>query len=171
MRKPGLLKYASLTVLIVWITQAIGAHTSLLFGNYDFGTGLVPLLFDTPLCIGFIWLAILLSSWALAERITFLNFDKMNVMRKSLIIGLFMTIMDFFLEPVASVQNFWRFSSNFTPLENYLTWFVIGSLLALLGFKMDALKRKMPRVLFHSWFAMIIYFELVYLAKEFMPGI
>jgi putative membrane protein len=75
-----------------------------------------------------------------------------------------MVIFDFFLEPAAIELNFWNWAAVQVPWQNYLGWFILGSLFTYTGLHLNVLNTGYPRHLYHAYFSQLIYFLLI-LAK------
>lgn len=100
--------------------EILGVATGFPFGNYSYGEALGPKLAGVPLVIGLNW-------WLLAY--SGLNVSKGFRMNKWIIISLaalFMLVVDILIEQVAHKLDFWYWSNNEIPLENYLSWFAVG---------------------------------------------
>lgn len=107
-----------LIFVIGYSVEAIGVATGLLFGNYFYGNLFGFKIFETPLLIGVNWLFLSLSAYGFVQYFTKNPFF--------LIIGaaLLMTVLDFFIEPVAMKLGFWSWENNVIPFQNYLMWFI-----------------------------------------------
>lgn len=138
-----------------WIIELIGIKTGLVFGAYKYGDGLNPKLFDVPISIGLAWIMILLSSVALTYRVR-INFK--SAWKRALVTGLFMLVFDFFMEPTAMLMNYWEWQFGIVNPMNYLAWFVIGTMLAKIGYESNLFMIKTPRIVFHAYFAQLIFF-------------
>ena len=116
----------SLTFLVTFLLEAIGVKTGLIFGNYSYGNVLGPKLLSVPLLIGVNWALIILGATIIAASIT-----KNKIILPSLA-GFLAVTFDFVLEPVALGLNYWSWEGGNIPIQNYLAWFVIGTLSAIL---------------------------------------
>ena len=116
----------SLTLLVTFLLEAIGVKTGLIFGNYSYGNVLGPKLLSVPLLIGVNWALIILGATIIAASIT-----KNKIILPSLA-GFLAVTFDFVLEPVALGLNYWSWEGGNIPIQNYLAWFVIGTLSAIL---------------------------------------
>ncbi|MGK0412899.1 MAG: putative membrane protein [Polaribacter sp.] len=107
-----------LVFLIGFSIEAIGVATGVLFGNYSYGAPFGFKLFETPILIGVNWLFLALSTHGVVQY-----FTKKGI---GLIIlpSLFMTLLDFLVEPVAMKLDFWSWENNSIPIQNYVMWFV-----------------------------------------------
>ncbi|MFM2040058.1 MAG: hypothetical protein RLZZ493_647 [Bacteroidota bacterium] len=128
-----LLSYSRLTyrlllaILVVGITgftaELIGVHTQLLFGEYHYGDNLGFKLAGIPLLIAVNWVMLSFSAIAIVVSL------RTSVLVKALLSATLMTLLDFFIEPVAINSDFWSWADGFIPMYNYVCWFVISFIL------------------------------------------
>lgn len=111
------------------IAEWIGVHTGLLFGNYVYGQNLGPLWYGVPIIIGINWVMLTIISGSIAERF------KIHWFFKALIGTLLMLILDFLIEPIAVLSDYWVWSGEI-PFSNFVGWFLIAILNQLLYFSM-----------------------------------
>lgn len=114
------LSWIIITYLITFSLEVIGVKTGLIFGEYLYGETLGLKLFDVPLIIGFNWVFVILGAISIARIIS------KNNLVVSLIAALIAVIFDFILEPVAIKLDYWQWSENIIPLQNYAAWFLIA---------------------------------------------
>lgn len=124
------LYWAVITYLITFSLEVIGVKTGIVFGSYWYGDTLGLKFLNVPLIIGFNWILVILGAIILC-----LKYIK-NPVYISLISALLATLFDFFLEPTAIKLGYWNWSSVFVPIQNYLAWFIISLLFAVLYFQM-----------------------------------
>lgn len=120
----GLLTAASvvtLTLLVEWM----GSSTNFPFGAYDYTNALQPQVAHVPVVIGFAWLMMLPSSWAVAYL---LNGQVYGGWRFIALSAFAMTAWDLFLDPQMVSWGLWvwepvgRWSYFGIPFVNYLGW-------------------------------------------------
>ena len=115
-----LLYWIIITYLITFSLEVIGVKTGLIFGEYLYGKTLGLKFFDVPLIIGFNWVFVILGAISIAIKIS----------RNSIVVSLFAAsiavLFDFILEPVAIKLDYWQWSENIIPLQNYAAWFLIA---------------------------------------------
>lgn len=109
-----------------FIIEVIGTNSGYPFGAYTYSAILGPRLFATPLMLGLLWW-VLIRSWFDISR-----YISSNLWVRSVITGLGMVTMDFFIEPVAIELNFWRWEKTEVPIENYVAWFILSVIFARL---------------------------------------
>ena len=113
------------TYLAGFAIEVIGVQTGFPFGAYAYGPVLGPKLMETPLMIGVNWFILLYGSYGIAERIG------RSVITKALLSAGFMVLIDYLIEPVAIAVNMWTWDEVNPPLENYLGWFAVAFVIAL----------------------------------------
>ena len=64
------LQVAGSILVLSWVAEVIGSHTSMPFGNYSYTDALQPQIFDVPIQIPLGWLMMLPPSWAVAQAIS-----------------------------------------------------------------------------------------------------
>ncbi|MBT8378819.1 MAG: carotenoid biosynthesis protein [Ignavibacteria bacterium] len=115
-----------ITFFLTFILEAIGVKTGLVFGDYTYGSVLGPKLFSVPVIIGINWALIILGATIISASLT------KNKFLLPLIAGLLSVTFDFILEPVAIALDYWDWEGGIVPTQNYISWFVIGTLSAVL---------------------------------------
>jgi bisanhydrobacterioruberin hydratase len=104
-----------------------GTSTGLIFGTYHYGNALGPKLAGTPLIIGLNWIITCYCSIQVAGMVLGNNESKkINPFLHARIAAIFMVLLDFLIEPVAPVLDFWYWENNSIPIQNYLAWFAFG---------------------------------------------
>ncbi len=146
-----------------FIIEFIGVKTGYIFGVYYYGDVLKPQISDVPIAIGFAWHSTLMASAGLIQKFSKINHRMISNKAKAVIVGLLMMYFDILLEPAAVALNYWSWQNSIVPIQNYIAWFVIGYLFAFVGYKTDILNNSLPKFVFHSYFAQIIYFVMIYL--------
>ena len=101
----------------------IGVNTGFPFGNYEYGSVLGPKIGNTPVLIGVNWTMLVVSVMLVARLIS------KSTLAIGLIGGLLMTGLDILIEPVAIKTGMWHWYGEVPPIQNYLAWFVIASML------------------------------------------
>ena len=123
----GINTRAIIGLLIVFLCgfgiEWVGVNTGFPFGHYEYGAVLGPKIGNTPLLIGVNW-AMLVTAVVLIAR---LISDKTWVI--ALAGGLFMMLLDVLIEPVAIKTGMWHWFGENPPIQNFVAWFVIASVL------------------------------------------
>jgi len=154
------LGWTFLVLILTLFIEGLGVKTGKIFGNYYYGSHLVPFICNVPLAIGFAWLIMLLSSIPLAQKIC----SALSIKNQILFIilaSLLMTLFDFFMEPAAMQLNYWNWHDGKIPFQNYLAWFIISFILIGMGQRLKIFSRKLSKVGIHAYLAQLIYFLLV----------
>ncbi len=103
-----------------FFVEVIGVQTGLLFGDYYYGKVLGIQLFDTPLLIGVNWIILALSTYAVVDFFNFKPFVRL------VLSSAIMVMLDVIIEPVAISLDFWQWSNDNIPLQNYMMWFLVS---------------------------------------------
>ena len=145
--------------VIGFVSEVIGVKTGFIFGNYYYGNALGYKLMGVPLVISLNWallvnLGILIAAYFSENRIII-----------SLISAALITSVDFLIEQVASKMDFWIFSGNIAGLHNYIGWFVISFLAALLLQK--ELVKGNKKIALTILCLQVFFFGLIYIVKLF----
>ena len=106
--------------------EFLGVKTGLLFGNYEYGSTLGLKWNNVPLIIGVNWFVLSIGARGCANRIT------QNIFLQVLCASLFMVGLDYLIEPVAMKYDFWDWSQNKVPLQNYFMWLLVSLLMQVL---------------------------------------
>lgn len=126
--------YCIVTYLIGFGIEALGIHTGLIFGHYQYGETLGWKVIGVPLTIGINWLAliysagIIMSGWTISDPL------------KIIIATTCIVLLDMLIEPVAMKYDFWNWENNIVPVQNYIAWYIVTA--GLLWFFQRAAFRK-----------------------------
>jgi putative membrane protein len=124
-KKTFILAFAGIA-LIGFISEVIGVKTGLVFGNYYYGNTLGIKLLGVPLTISINW-ALLATASILVSTYVFKN--KWMIAASSSFIA---TSIDFLIEQLAPRLDFWYFSGGMAGMHNYIGWFLVSFVAALL---------------------------------------
>ncbi len=105
--------------------EVAGVKTSMIFGSYAYKTTLGYKWLDVPLMIGINWLILTYTSCVVCFSL------KLPIIVKSILAALLMTAMDFLIEPVAILHNYWEWHGAAIPIQNYTAWFFVSFTLCL----------------------------------------
>ncbi|MBK8551030.1 MAG: carotenoid biosynthesis protein [Ignavibacteria bacterium] len=145
-----------ITYTVILTIEIIGAATGLIFGSYYYGNVLGFKVFGVPLIIGFNWLLIILSSFALASAIT------VNKSLRLIISPVLAVIMDLLMEPVAVKLGFWNWENDIIPFQNYAAWFIIS--IAVTAFLMYLNLKFNKFICISYYFSLLIFFLILNLS-------
>lgn len=117
--------FAAVVFAVGFLSEVLGVHTGLLFGDYSYGSALGMKLWEVPLLIGLNWLMLVYTTGHIS------NYTRFPWPLKALIGALLMVLLDFFIEPVAMQFDFWSWQQDVIPFSNYVGWFSVALLLQL----------------------------------------
>jgi putative membrane protein len=110
-------------ICIAGITaEWIGVHTGYLFGSYTYGENLGPKLDGIPFLIGVNWALLSFCSGCVSSNLP------IPVIARILFGALVLVGLDFFMEGLAPVLDFWTFQGGMPGPWNYICWFVLAVL-------------------------------------------
>lgn len=110
--------FALFTFLAGYFVEVAGVHTGILFGHYQYGTGLGYKIWKVPLLIGLNWLVLVYCTGVITHRL------KIPVVLKIFTGALLMVGLDYLIEPVAIKHDWWTWQADDVPLQNYIGWFI-----------------------------------------------
>mgnify|MGYP002038816535 FL=1 len=118
-------------IVLIFLTgifvEFLGVNYGLLFGDYTYGKNLGPKLFGVPFLIGMNWVILTVISGSIS------NYISKGSKILSIVLGsILMLAIDFFIEPVAPMLDFWEFKNSIVPLSNYTGWLITGFFTQLL---------------------------------------
>ena len=117
--------FAAVVFTVGFLSEVIGVHTGLLFGDYSYGAALGAKLWEVPLLIGLNWLMLVYTTGHIS------NYIGLHWVAKALVGAGLMVLLDYFIEPVAMQYDFWSWSGNHIPASNFIGWFGVALLLQL----------------------------------------
>jgi len=117
-----------ITALLVFISSFViewwGVNTGFPFGMYLYSDVLQPLVNGVPLAISFAWFVVSVNSFLAARY--FLGSGGAAAIAVS---SVFILATDILLEPFASfINGYWLWSAGSIPIQNFISWFIIGTL-------------------------------------------
>jgi bisanhydrobacterioruberin hydratase len=149
--------------VVTWGVEALGVATGFPFGAYVYTDTLGLQVLGVSLVIPFAWIAVISGS----DAVTGHFFTRVSV----LLVGLFATIFDFFLEFAADALDYWHWEGGFPPTSNYMSWFVIS--VAAAALLRDTTKRRVHlRLPAHLYVAQLWYFAITVVgikSRLFLP--
>ncbi|MEM6263580.1 MAG: carotenoid biosynthesis protein [Bacteroidota bacterium] len=129
--------YSLLIFLAGYGVEVAGVATGQIFGIYEYGGTLGPKLFAVPPVIGLNWLMLVYSSGVITKKIP------AHPVVRAAVGATIMTTLDFIIEPVAVVLDFWTWANVDIPLQNFIAWWGIAFVM-LLGFHLPKWKIDNP---------------------------
>ena len=139
--------------LVGFLSEVIGVNTGLLFGSYAYGGNLGLKIAGVPLLIGVNWAVLVVTTAEISKSIT------TNIWLRSAIAAGLMVLLDFFIEPVAPVLDFWSWTHGHPPMFNYITWYVIAYGLIWFYYKMRINGNR--QVALHIFLSQLFFFGLL----------
>ena len=103
------------------VAEIIGVSTGIIFGEYEYVTGLGPKLFNVPLLLAPMWVLVSWYGLAIYEAT-----KKQFGIYAVVVAAWAVVVYDIFLEPFATASNLWIWTQGYVPLINYATWFVLA---------------------------------------------
>ncbi len=136
--------------------EMIGVNTGIIFGSYQYGSGLGIKIAGTPLLIGVNWLFLTYTSISVLDGL------KINKNLSVIIAPTLMLTYDLVLEQVAPRMDMWSWQNNSVPLQNYVAWFLIALVFVAIMkiFKINT-KNSLSRVLLTCQFLFFIALMLI----------
>ena len=153
----------SLRKIAVWVIafsvgmtiEIVGVQTGEIFGTYYYGENLGLKFMGVPFLIGVNWAVLSFITAAISSRLT-KDFSRSIMIGTSFMLGL-----DFLLEPLAGIFDFWHFEGGIVPIQNYVAWFVTSFFLQFLIRKTIYFDK--PYFSTHLFLTQIIFFGSCYL--------
>lgn len=116
----GFIKITILSFIVGMLAEMLGVNYGYIFGSYQYGEALGWKVFGVPLLIGANWSILTICSASIASQL----YDELF---PRIVIGLsLMILLDFMIEPIAPILDFWEFESGKAPLQNYFGWFLVA---------------------------------------------
>jgi uncharacterized membrane protein len=124
-------RWALIVVLLSFAVETCGALTGFPFGHYFYTNAFGPRLGVVPLTIPLAWHVVLTNVLFMVRTLG----PNLPRWLEAALVGLGAELYDMALEPFATaVKEYWKWTDSpesYAPAQNYLAWFVIGTLLAL----------------------------------------
>ena len=144
--RPGFWGFSLSVLLLGFVVEVVGVNTGLFFGHYTYGDTLGFKLFEhgsllgmslsgVPPLIGVNWLVLTYVCGILVRYLPLGELPRI-VLAAVLMVG-----FDACLEPVAGRYDFWHWSANVIPFQNFRDWFIFSCILQLLFSRADFPKR------------------------------
>jgi putative membrane protein len=144
----------------IWMFYQFNQLTKFKILSIDFSNMLFPSIGHIPLFIGLVWITGILISAAFVYTIGMARGD---LRLSSLLMGLIMVIYNFLMDPAAQKIGIWNWFDDKISFENYIVWFLFGSIIGFIGFKINLFDKIKSKWLIHLAIAQIIGFSLAQL--------
>ena len=149
----------SAVYLIAMIAEIIGTKTGILFGNYSYGNNLGPKIIGVPPLIGINWIVLTFLTATIARRV--IHFKWLSIICGALL----MVGLDFFIEPIAPIFDFWSWDEGVAPLKNFIHWFIVSLLMQAVVY--DELPEKNHYLPIHHFASQVLFFTFFYAIYQF----
>ena len=150
-------------IVVSFGIEWIGVRTGAIFGAYMYGQTLRPSIGGVPISIGCAWFVMLIASTAVAQNIAPKSLAEGFRFKIAFLVALLMVAFDLLMEPAAIKLEYWTWMDSHIPMQNYLVWFGLSFIFATIGLQTGILRRPLPRIAIHFYFAQLAYFGLVIL--------
>lgn len=133
-----------------YLVEVVGVATGKVFGEYTYGPVLGFKLWEVPLSMALNWFLLIYIFGQLVAPL------RVPMVAKALLAGLGMVLLDVLIEPVAIALNYWRWAHVSVPFQNYVAWFVIGSIMQVFFLKVNGNTRN--EFVFYLLASQLLYF-------------
>jgi putative membrane protein len=124
----SLIRVAAVLVL-VYLLEYIGVREGFPFGKYEYTPALGFQIWSVPVAIVLAWYTTIMMSRRIAAVTVRLHGHARRA-AVALLAGLLTVALDFALEPMAAfIKQYWIWSEGSVPVQNYVSWFVISSII------------------------------------------
>tara|TARA_B110000116_G_scaffold166552_1_gene143969 strand:+ start:407 stop:1039 length:633 start_codon:yes stop_codon:yes gene_type:complete len=121
------------TVIVVFFIglfiEILGVNFKVIFGEYTYGETLGFKILKTPIIIGLNWLSLSLACFGIASYIFKPKY--LVVLGASFL----MVFVDYIIEPIAMVLDFWHWKDDTVPVQNYVSWFLVSIIIQFIIFQ------------------------------------
>jgi putative membrane protein len=149
----------TLIYLIGTGVEVVGVHTGLLFGDYVYGRNLGLKVSGVPLIIGINWVVLTFLTATLSKRL---------IRNKwlALFCGAFMmVVLDFFIEPIAPIFDYWSWDAGAAPISNFVHWFIVSFVMQVIA-QIDIHRGDNPFPI-HHFASQVLFFVFFYVVYQF----
>jgi putative membrane protein len=116
-------------LVLVYLLEYIGVREGFPFGKYEYTPVLGFQIGSVPVAIVLAWYTTIMMSRRIAAATVRLHGPARRA-TVALLAGLLTVALDVALEPMAAfVKKYWIWSEGSVPLQNYISWFLISSLI------------------------------------------
>lgn len=145
-----------LIALFGFAAEVFGVHFGFPFGSYHYTETLQPKLLGVPLVMGLAWLN--LVAYIKQMLLPF----KLNLLVQALVGGVWMTLIDLIIDPLAANQlGYWRwYDSGFyygVPAINFAGWFITSFIIFLI-FNKELVTNEIAK---HIGISIVLFFTLL----------
>ncbi len=130
-RPMGFWTFCVAVSLLGFTAEVVGTATGKLFGHYSYGQTLGYQVLGVPLAIGLNWLVLTYVCGILARYIP------LPELPRTILAALLMVGLDACMEPVASAFDFWHWTADIIPFQNFRDWFILACIMQMLFNRAD----------------------------------
>jgi len=114
--------------ILSYFTEWWGVNTGFPFGYYTYTDVLKPIINGVPLAITFAWFVVSANSLLIIKYF----FKSGRGFSAAFIASVLILATDMLLEPFAAfVNNYWSWAANTIPVQNFISWLVLGFVFSL----------------------------------------
>lgn len=123
--KQNFMKLLLPVLVLGYLVELLGIKTGFPFGTYYYGEALGFKLYDVPVIIGVNWFLLVMGSGFLVRSLVAATWLRV------LLAPVFMVIVDFPIEHMASVLDYWHWQGDVIPFTNFIGWFVVSVIMQI----------------------------------------
>jgi putative membrane protein len=112
--------------VVTFLLEAVGVAHGIIFGPYTYGATLGTTLWGVPLVSGLNWLLVIMGSIGLIS--SWVRHPLVSVP----LVGVVAFAFDYVMEPVALALDYWQWQTPGVPIQNYIAWSLIASIVAVM---------------------------------------
>lgn len=142
-----------LPFVIGMFSEIVGVATGYPFGMYTYGDNLGIKFLDVPILIGINWALLSYAAAAICAPI------HGHILFKSALGAALMVFLDYWIEKLAPVFDYWAFVESPIPVQNYISWYFIGFIILLAIYKLE--HRWNTVLSIHLYLAFLSFFSLL----------
>jgi putative membrane protein len=116
----------SIICIVGFFVEVLGVATGAIFGVYHYGEALGMQGLNVPFIIGVNWYLLAMATYEA------FHYKRIHKLMRALLSAALMTFIDVLIEPLSAKLDFWYWSENIAPLQNYIAWFVVAFLFQLI---------------------------------------
>ena len=110
----------SIICIVGFFVEVLGVATGAIFGVYHYGEALGMQGLNVPFIIGVKWYLLAMATYEA------FHYKRIHKLMRALLSAALMTFIDVLIEPLSAKLDFWYWSENAAPLQNFMAWFVVA---------------------------------------------
>lgn len=128
-RNSDFIKFLVTTYIAGFVIELLGVYTGAIFGNYSYGYTLGFKVADIPLIIGINWIIMIYSTGVFVRE-----FSIRSRVLRAIFGATLLTVVDFFMEPIAVRHDYWSWQDFDIPIQNSVAWFLFSFVMLFMFF-------------------------------------